>query len=195
MKEKYIILFLVTISMLSGIYYVYYFNYDLIMYSGYMIISNSFISIPHEPLVLYYGKMYDIESTVIFAIVPTIFGCYLDYLVLDPILNGKISKHYKQTKFYNKIMDYFSIMPFTTILIIAATPIPFYPVRLLSISGLYSRHCYAAAVLIGRVPRYFLIALGAQYFQISVKSIVLFTIFIFVWYFGVIIFKKNNKLI
>ena len=49
-----------------------------------------------------------------------------------------------------------------TLLIFAVSPIPFWPVRILSISTRYPFGRYTTAVTIGRIPRYFLLAFGGM---------------------------------
>jgi hypothetical protein len=49
---------------------------DLVAFFFYIIASNTFIGIPHEPLMIYYGKLYPFYVPVLVAVVPTIMGTY-----------------------------------------------------------------------------------------------------------------------
>jgi len=153
-----------------------------IYYLFYMLASTSFIAIPHEPIVLFYGKIYGIWLPFIFAIIPTILGCYIDYLVLTPVLNHQIFNKIKESKFYIKTVGYFNNLPFTTILLIAMTPVPFYPVRILSIASGYSAVKYSMAVLLGRFPRYLLLAAGGKILNIKDEYLILILLLLLLWY-------------
>lgn len=53
--------------------------------------------------------------------------------------------------------------PWWTVVIVAFSPIPFYPVRLLAPMSNYPAPRYVVAVVVGRVPRYYLLAWGGSW--------------------------------
>jgi len=162
-------------------------------YIYYLVISTSFIAIPHEPMLFYYGKLYGPYLATFFAIIPTVTGCYIDYLILSSILNHKRLDSIKDNIIYKKALKYFNKFPFITILVAAFSPVPFYPIRLLSISSKYSANRYASAVLIGRIPRYLILALGGKILKIEDEYIILIFVITFIWYISVKINKKIRE--
>ncbi len=147
----------------------------------YIMLSNSFIAIPHEPLMIYLGKIYPFYIPVFIAIIPTILGCYLDYMVLTPVLNSRFLKRPLNSKFYKKSEEYFMKMPYLTLFIFALTPLPFYPVRILSVASGYPVSRYVSSVTLGRIPRYAILALSGSIFNISnevIFAILILMIFI-----------------
>jgi len=124
----------------------------------YIIPSNSFIPFPHEPAILYYGKMYGALLTTIVATVPTIIACYLDYAVLTPLFDRTRLGNIRHSTIYQRTLYYYQKAPFFTNMLAAISPVPFYPVRILSISSGYSAWKYTTAVVMGRVPRYLFLA-------------------------------------
>ena len=148
--------FFFLIGTLAHHYFPRYFGLVLLFF--YIIPSNSFIPFPHEPAIIFYGKIYGPYLTTLAATLPTIIACYLDYEVLTPVFNltrvGKI----RDTKIYLKTYHYFKKAPFLTNAIAAVSPVPFYPIRILSIAGGYPAWKYTASVVLGRIPRYFLLA-------------------------------------
>ncbi len=165
---------------ISGIISYYYFpRYTgLVALFFYIIPSNSFIPFPHEPAVLYYGKIYGAWLTTLVATIPTIIACYLDYAVLTPLFDRTRLGNIRQAALYQRTLYYFNKAPFLTNAIAALSPVPFYPVRILSISSGYSAWKYTTAVVMGRVPRYFFLAAMGDLFQVPNWFIGLFFVII-----------------
>jgi ribonucleoside-triphosphate reductase len=61
------------------------------------------------------------------------------------------------------VVEYFNRFPWWTIMVVALTPIPFYPLRIVAPMANYPVAKYVSAVVVGRVPRYFLLALGGSW--------------------------------
>jgi uncharacterized membrane protein YdjX (TVP38/TMEM64 family) len=81
-----------------GCLYIYQFlpeYFTLVPFMFYMILSTSFITLPHEPLLLTYGKMYGVLMPSLLALIPTIIGSYLDYLILSPLLSSALMQKVK----------------------------------------------------------------------------------------------------
>jgi membrane protein YqaA with SNARE-associated domain len=138
-----------------------------IFFFFYVMLSNSFIGIPHEPLMIYVGKLYPFYIPVLIAIIPTILGCYLDYLVLTPVLNSRLLRKPLNSNFYTKSEEYFKKFPYITLFFFALTPLPFYPVRILSVASRYPLNRYVSSVTLGRIPRYTILVLSGTAFNIS----------------------------
>jgi len=149
---------------------------DLVVFFFYLIASNTFLGIPHEPLLIYYGKLYPVYIPVLVAIIPTILGTYIDYAVLTPILRSRYLERFRQQTIYLKAVRYFKKFPFLTLMIFAISPIPFWPVRILSVSTRYPYPRFATAVTLGRIPRYTLLALGGM--TLNIPDWLILTIFI-----------------
>ena len=163
-------------------------------YFYYIVASTCFIAIPHEPLVFYYGKLFGLYLPVIIGIIPTILGCYIDYLVIRPIVRHRKFDRIKETKVYEKTLKYFKKAPFLAVMITAAFPIPFYPVRFLSVATGYSMYYYMSAVLAGRIPKFIVLAAGGKLLNIPDGYIIGAFIAIFIFYCLKYLFKKYGKL-
>jgi len=124
----------------------------------YILPSNTFLAIPHEPAVIYYGKEVGPLITTLVAILPTILGCMVDYQILRPVFRKTRLKKVKNTPLYLRTVKHFSRAPFLTIAALAVSPVPFYPARILSITSDYPQIKYILAVLAGRLPRYYILA-------------------------------------
>jgi phosphatidylglycerophosphate synthase/membrane protein YqaA with SNARE-associated domain len=73
-------------------------------------------------------------------------------------------------------MHWFRKAPFTTTIVAALTPIPFFPIRLLAPLSNYPMQLYIAAVAIGRIPRIFVLAWLGLTLNIPVWFLILLTI-------------------
>ena len=167
----------------------------IVIYFFYTIPANSFLSLPHEPAVLYYAKIYSPALLAVLGGIATCLACFIDYEVLTPIFRLQRVSKIKETYFYKKCIHYFNKLPFVTIAVVGLTPIPFYPVRILAISSEYSIRKYMLSVFIGRVPRYYILAKFGQILRIPNWIIIL----LFVVMIGLILLgryprtKSKNK--
>jgi len=161
----------------------------MVIYFFYTIPANSFLSLPHEPAVLYYAKMYSPLLLAILGGIATCLACFIDYEVLTPIFRLKKVSKIKETYFYKKSIHYFNKLPFVTIAVVGFSPIPFYPVRILAISSGYSMRKYMLSVFIGRAPRYYILAKFGQILNIPNWIIIL----IFVVMIGLIFLGRYPR--
>lgn len=125
----------------------------------YAIPANTAISVfPHEPVVIYFGKIANIWITGGVALAGTLVAAYLDHAVFVPVLNLKGKQGYKDSELYRKAAGWFRRYPFATLVVAAATPVPFWPFKLLSFSLHYPLRRYMVAVALARFPRYVVLA-------------------------------------
>lgn len=125
----------------------------------YAIPANSAISVfPHEPVVIWYGSVGNIWWTAAAASAGTLVAGFLDHSVFVPVMNLKGLTGYKEKAWYQKAAGLFSRYPFAVIVVAGFTPIPFFPFKFLSFSLHYPLWRYLSALLIGRFPRYVVLA-------------------------------------
>lgn len=159
LKWKLILVLLSAATIAGMITYIYFPRYTgLVFLFFYIIPSNSFIPLPHEPAIIYYGKIYGPWLTTLVATAPTLVACIIDYAVLTPVFNRTRLSKIKQSGIYLKTVRYYEKAPFLTNMIAALSPVPFYPVRILSVASGYPMWKYTSAVVLGRLPRYFFLA-------------------------------------
>ena len=125
----------------------------------YLIPSNTAISIfPHEPLVIFLGNQYNPLLIACICGIATLIAAYLDHTVFTHVLNHRKLAGYKNKSLYKKLKFYFHKHPFWTIVIAGFSPVPFFPIKLLSFSCQYPITRYLSAVITGRFPRYYILA-------------------------------------
>lgn len=125
----------------------------------YAIPANTAISLfPHEPVLVYYGKFADVWIAAASATVGTVAAGYMDHTVFTPVLNLEGRQAYKQGTLYRRAAGWFERWPFATLVAAGFTPVPFWPFKFLTFSAHYPLGRYLAAVVVGRFPRYVILA-------------------------------------
>ncbi len=140
------------------------FSSESYLYLGfYTIPANTAISVfPHEPALIWFGKHGSVLFAALAASVGTLVAGWLDHTVFVPVMNLQGLTAYKDLGWYRRIAGWFVKQPFWTLVLTGFTPIPFFPFKFLAFSVGYPMGRYLSALLVGRFPRYLLLAwLGA----------------------------------
>ena len=139
----------------------------LVAYGLYAIPAHLLISfMPHEPWQLYAAKLY---SPLIVASVG-VFAC-LVAITIDYWLIGWVVRHHlvaprlDESKAFRTAERWFGKAPFLLIVASAFAPVPFYPAKILAIAADYPIGRFMLALVLGRFPRFWLLALGGQKVQ------------------------------
>ena len=131
----------------------------------YSIPGNSFIPLPHEPAVLYAGALYPAALVAAVGGLATMLASTFDHVLFTRAFRLKAIEPFKEKSIVRLTMRLFNRQPWWTIVMFAFTPIPFYPIRLVAPMSSYPITGYVSAVVFGRIPRYFLLALGGAWAQ------------------------------
>lgn len=129
----------------------------------YAIPSNTALSVfPHEPVLIYFGKFGVLWIVAAAATAGNLVAALMDYAVFVPVLNHRSLRGYRDKPIYRRALALFGRAPFATVALASFAPVPFWPVKFLSLSGGYPLGRYASAIFVGRFPRYYVLAwLGA----------------------------------
>lgn len=90
-------------------------------------------------------------------------GSILDYAILTKVFKLRGVSRVKQTAFYQTAVRCFYWRPWQTIVLFAFTPLPYLAIRVLAPSSGYPLWKYVSANVVGRVPRYYLLAMGGAW--------------------------------
>ena len=123
-------------------------------------------TIPHEPVILYFGKFFPPLKVALVAGAGTLLAEAFNYSIFHYISLLSRFQKMRHTKFVQKIVDLFNRAPFPALLVAGFTPVPFYPFRFLVVLAHYPLVKYLFAILLARTPRFFLIALIGYAFKI-----------------------------
>lgn len=114
--------------------------------------------VPHEPILIYFGKFYTPFTVAGVAIISTLLTEALNYSTFKYITDTQFFQKVSHKKTVTKIIKLFQKSPFLAIWIAGFTPIPFYPFRFLVVLAHYPLARYLLALFLSRTPRFFILA-------------------------------------
>lgn len=133
--------------------------------------------VPHEPMLLYFGKFYSPLTIALVAVSSTLLTEALNYSTFKYVSDLKMLEKVHRSKIMIKLIELFNKAPFTAILIAGFTPVPFYPFRFLVVMAQYPIWKYILATFLSRTPRFFIIAQVGHVIKIpDVWLVVLFIV-------------------
>jgi membrane protein YqaA with SNARE-associated domain len=149
----------------------------------YTIPSHMFISpLPHEPVLLYFAKSNGAVSCALASTTGSLIAGIWDYWLFVPLMHHpRVRARYANVTLYRRSVGLFRRSPFWTLVLVGATPIPFYPVKFLSIADHYPLKKYLLALFVGRTPRYWLIAYLGHTLLLPNWSLALLALALFVF--------------
>ncbi len=144
----------------------------------YSIPANTAISVfPHEPAIVFCGQHFDAILVALIATAGNLAAGWVDYHFFTPILQMKFSSGYKKNKTYARAIKWFNAAPFWVVVLFALTPLPFYLVKFLVFSSGYPMPKYMAGIVVGRLPRFYLLAIAGYFLKVPVWiMVVLFSV-------------------
>ncbi|MBM3213726.1 VTT domain-containing protein [Candidatus Poribacteria bacterium] len=145
---------------LSAAWLIYPPGRGLVYLCLYTVLTNTYISLlPYEPFLFYYSALYAPMWVTAAAGVGALLSGSIDYATLNPVLHlAKIRRHFVERRLYRWPVRVYDRAPFLLIVFAALTPFPFYPVKFLALSTRYPMGRYLAALMVGRLPRFYALA-------------------------------------
>jgi membrane protein YqaA with SNARE-associated domain len=159
---------LALVAIVSALAFVFATPYrDLIGYGLYVIPAHLLISfLPHEPAILYVAKLYPPQLIATVGTIGCVVAGILDYWLIGWFVSqGLIRSKLDESRIYRIAHRIFKKAPFLLIIGSAMAPVPFYPVKIMAIASGYSFVRFVTAVVLGRWPRFYLLAIGGREFQ------------------------------
>lgn len=151
--------------------------------------------VPHEPMILYFGKFYSPFTVGFVTIASTLLTEALNYSTFKYVADLKAFDKVHRSKFMKKLISYFNKAPFTALLIAAFTPVPFYPFRFMVVMARYPIWKYLLATFLARTPRFFILAYIGHSIKIpDVWLVLLFVALVVILYAPLLkTLKKRRK--
>jgi len=171
---------------------------DLWVLFLYAIPSNFLIAVvPFDPIILFFGQFHAPLIVTLVSVGGTLVTEVINYSVIKYIIGMKFFNNFREKKYVTKSIDYFNKYPFLVLLVVTFTPIPFYPFRFLVVLAHYPLAKYLLAIIIGRFPRIYLIALFGFILNVPDKIFallfVVFTIALYIPFIASLKKKKQTK--
>lgn len=125
----------------------------------YCIPSNSILPIPHEPGVLYMARWYAPWEIAVAATIASAVVAFADYAIVEAAMRHPRIAGARDARMMRWAVKWMTRFPFAIIVAFSLVPVlPISVIRALApISG-YPLRRYIAALIVGRLPRFFVLA-------------------------------------
>jgi membrane protein YqaA with SNARE-associated domain len=123
-------------------------------------------AVPHEPILLYFGKFYHPLTVALVATAGTVITEIINYSVFKYVADFKAFEKVSRSKLVVKSVGLFKKAPFLSLWVAGLTPVPYYPFRFMVVVARYPLPLFALAVFTSRLPRFFILALLGNKFDI-----------------------------
>jgi ribonucleoside-triphosphate reductase len=139
----------------------------LIVYGLYAVPAHLLISVlANEPMLLAAARSYPPGLVAIAGTIGCLVAIVIDYAVIGWLVNHRLIKtEIDDSSGFRTAQRFFGRAPFLLIAGSALLPVPFYPVKILAIARDYPVSRFCLALVLGRLPRFYLLALGGQKVQ------------------------------
>ena len=138
----------------------------IFLFGLYAIPTNSMIPLPHEPGLLYFAKYYDPFWIALAGTLGTAVAAFADYELIGRALRHPRMRSARDSSLFQWAVRMFKVQPFLTTVIFTMTPLPIYVVRVLAPAAGYSIVRYIVALMVGRFPRFYVVALLGYMFPV-----------------------------
>jgi len=145
----------------------------LFLFGLYSIPTNSIIPAPHEPGLLFFARYYEPILIAVAGTLGTAVAAFADYEVVERAMRHPRIRDAREARLFKWSIRWLMRFPFWTIVLFAFTPLPIYVVRVLAPASGYPVWRYVTALMVGRFPRFFLVAWFGHTFPLPTWFLVL----------------------
>jgi|Deesub1362B_J571_1020462.scaffolds.fasta_scaffold10017_2 ribonucleoside-triphosphate reductase len=132
---------------------------ELVVFFLILSISCDLVPLPAYPFLIYISHDYPILLIALVGAVAATLSSLFEYHVLEVIFGLERVARIKKRVAYQKFASLFERFSFRSIFLASLVPIPIDPVRILAIGQGYKKWKFALATFLGRIPRFYLIAM------------------------------------
>jgi membrane protein YqaA with SNARE-associated domain len=126
---------------------------------AYAFLSNVALAVvPHEPVVIWYGRQIGVWSTALVATAGTVGASWFDHRAFSRWIARLSDRSTYSPRWLGWVRTRFRRAPFAVIALSGLSPLPFFPFKALAFAERYPVAPYLGAVALGRLPRYLLLA-------------------------------------
>ncbi len=150
-------------------------------------------ALPHEPVLLYFGKYYSGLTVALVSIAGTVMAETINYTLFRFVADLKIMQKLLASRIISQAVKLFKKAPFAALCIAAFTPLPFYPFRFLVVISRYPLSLYILAILLSRTPRFYLLAVAGQLIRFSDYLLAIVFAVVVTFLYGPIAFRYLRK--
>lgn len=131
----------------------------LFLLALYCIPSNSVLPIPHEPGVLYFARFYDPAWIALAATTASVIVSFADYAIVEAAMKKPSLSGAQHSRVFRWAVRWMQRWPFAIVSLFSLVPLlPISVIRVLAPASGYSIRRYVVAQIVGRLPRFYLLA-------------------------------------
>lgn len=166
---------------------------DLLLFALVVSCACQFVPIPIIPLFLWIGRTWNPFLVALVGSAATAVANLHDYYILTALLKVERIDRARDAAWYRRAAAWFGRYPFWTLAVSNVVVLPVDVPRLLAISTRYSRLRFVLATLVGRYPRYLLLAgLGYELKPTNRQILVVLAVLAAIWGLKVL-YRKWTK--
>lgn len=128
----------------------------------YCIPANSVFPFPHEPAVLFFAQFYDPLWIALAATAGSIIASFSDYALVGAALHTRALAGTRNSRVFKWAVGRMQRWPFAIVVLFSFLPLPISVIRVLAPASGYPIGRYIVAQLVGRLPRFYILALIGQ---------------------------------
>jgi membrane protein YqaA with SNARE-associated domain len=125
---------------------------------AYCIPANSVVPVPHEPAMLYFAKFYDPFWCALAGTIGSLIACYADYAMVGAAMRHRALTKTRNSRLFQWSTKWMKRYPFVITVLFSFTPLPIAIVRILAPAVEYPVRRYMLAQIVGRFPRFYILA-------------------------------------
>lgn len=151
---------------------------------AYCIPANSVVPVPHEPAMLYFAKFYHPFWCALAGTIGSLIACFADYAMVGAAMRHRALASTRNSRLFQWSTRWMKRFPFAITVLFSFTPLPISIVRILAPAVEYSVRRYMLAQIVGRFPRFYILAwightvLIPTWIIIGLGIVLLFTFFL-----------------
>jgi len=131
----------------------------IFLLGAYCIPANSVIPFPHEPAVLFFAQFYEPLPIAIAATIGSVIATFADYAMVGAAMRTRVLAGTRSSPLFQWATRWMRRYPFALIVLFSFTPLPISVIRILAPAIEYPIPRYIAAQLVGRLPRFYILAM------------------------------------
>ncbi len=126
-----------------------------------------------EPVVMVFGRLYPPTLVAAVATLSATSVEYVNYRLFDAVMHSKLLSSAAESRQMRRVVRWFGVQPFLTVVFCALTPIPFVLARVVGVAAKYPVARFLSANALGRFPRFWAYGALGVILPVSTRDLLL----------------------
>jgi membrane protein YqaA with SNARE-associated domain len=125
---------------------------------AYCIPANSIVPVPHEPAMLYFAKYYAPFWCALAGTLGSLIASFADYALVGAAMKHRALRSTRESRLFQWSTRWMKRFPFAITVLFSFVPLPISIVRILAPAVEFPLRRYLLAQIVGRFPRFYILA-------------------------------------